>query len=253
MDKITVRKYRVFCATENVWFEVWSDVLPTACPNNIAHPVTADNIVEIDRISRDVIKIREENVATGEYIRISTVAVPVPSGAVGEVTPVTIPWENIQTSVLGINFEATADMRGDLINVYMLYDVAIGTLSAPVAVGSKTITMTPAAVKNMAVGFILSVTDGATVHNFGQITVINMITGVVTLTTPTTVALAAGSVTRMSVRPVKDYEVGPASHHEWGSRKIGGMAMRADSTITVFYKNNNGLAKRMVLEIEYLY
>ena len=38
----TLHKYRVYCETEEIYVDQWSDVEPTVCPNNNTHPVTTD-------------------------------------------------------------------------------------------------------------------------------------------------------------------------------------------------------------------
>ena len=47
----TVYKYRIYCITENTWSYIWSETLPTTCPNDTNHEVNPESISDIDSVT----------------------------------------------------------------------------------------------------------------------------------------------------------------------------------------------------------
>lgn len=49
----TIYKWRLWCTTDNAWFEVWSPTEPTNCPDNSAHSIDTTKTSILDKISED--------------------------------------------------------------------------------------------------------------------------------------------------------------------------------------------------------
>jgi hypothetical protein len=253
MSELIIRKYKCRCAVDNKWVEIWSEQPPTVCPENSAHAIIADLTVEIDQVSKSVLKIQEESVATGGHIGISTINIDVLASDVGAVSSFPITWENIQTSVMGMTLAVEEFMRGDFIDVYFTYRRPIGALATTLPIGSTQVPINPAVMHMIFVGCKISLFDGVSNNELGQIKSLNAISNTAELSFPTTVEFGPGTGVLLTVHSVRNYRMGAPGQHIWGGRVVGGMAVPPDTTVLINYTNNSGLAKKVTISVEYLY
>lgn len=251
----TVRNYQFRCLTENAWVTAWGTSPPTACTHDNTHMIDTNSISVIETVSKSITKIQEETVPTGENIRVTTIILDIPAGEVGAITNQVTAWENIPTSVMQIDVVSTAAHEGDVLDIWLLRNATIGALTASSAIGATTFSVSPTVIANALLGFEVRLTNGITTEELGQIKSIDKAANTITVSTAAVNAFSAASPTyvQFSVRPVKNYTFGPGWIRQWGQSKIGGMTVRANSVVTMRYKNQTIDAKRLVMQVEYLY
>lgn len=47
----TINKYRIWCNTENMYYEVWGEIEPVACPNNAGHEIDTNKTAVVDSLT----------------------------------------------------------------------------------------------------------------------------------------------------------------------------------------------------------
>ena len=52
----TLNKYRVWCNTENMYYEAWDEKAPVACPNNSGHDIDPDKTTIVTSLTQDELR-----------------------------------------------------------------------------------------------------------------------------------------------------------------------------------------------------
>lgn len=52
----TLNKYRVWCNTENMYYEIWGEIEPVACPNNSGHEIDSTKISIVDTLTEEEVR-----------------------------------------------------------------------------------------------------------------------------------------------------------------------------------------------------
>jgi len=70
---MSVKKYRVYCDTELTYVEIWSETIPTTCPNNNTHTIDDNKTSMIDIVNNEMkIKQVHTNNDTQDHYRLFT-------------------------------------------------------------------------------------------------------------------------------------------------------------------------------------
>lgn len=84
-----LNKYRLYCETEQTHVYKWDVVMPTQCPNNAAHNITASNTTIVDSIAENVVKLSADYRDNKTILQSSSdgkLKIDVPTTSFGEIS-----------------------------------------------------------------------------------------------------------------------------------------------------------------------
>lgn len=249
-----VERYRMYCETESSYVYVWSDSVPSVCPNNNTHTVTANSVTVVNRVSENSVKIEEEDTETG--ITGGNFAVrSFPVSVTANETKATVVSWPIPVSILSIEFKTEDIQKGDVANVYIAHETTIGALSADASSNSATLTVSSTVFDHIMVGYLITLDDGTNKELLGRVIDIDVGNSQISVETATTNSFTAATPTyvKMSIHMMQEYVFGPGGPASIGESKIGGSYLPANTPITIVYKNNTSEAKTWNAGVEFLY
>ena len=247
----TVYKYRIYCNTEAQNVYEWAETAPTTCPNNTSHSINMNSISIIDKIASNEVKIQSESVPTGGNFRTETFKI---SSTGAGVTTTQISWP-FNVSLLLATCTCTPDNNGDKVTVEIPSDLTIGNITQDVSVNDTVINVSSSVTSNIAIGFYVSITDGANSDELGRVLAVNTINNTITVEAGSTNSYSAASPTlvAMTVRPIDNFEFGPVQTYNIGQSSLGASHIPANIPIVVKYTNNGSTPKTLIFNYEYLY
>ena len=251
MSVQTVYQYQLYCNTEATYVTTYQTSTPTVCPNNIAHSINTDSITILDTISNDIVKVQQETTTTGGHFKCHTRVINITT--TGTVTS-DLTWPFVVTP-LSVYFITTSDHVGDNFEINIAPDTTVGNITANVASSATTVTVSAGAITAFKVGYYLTLADGTNTDDMGRVTVVNTATNQLTAETPTTHSFLAITPTlvKLTIKPVVDYEIGPAGAYTIGVSNLQGNSVPANTTIRWKYTSNSGTTKKFVGKVELLY
>lgn len=128
----TLYKYQVRCITDNKWVTIWNETAPTVCPENNTHTINSSLTTIVDKISEETVKVKEENVPTGENFGTRPLHLTANAGTTATQTAA---WP-FKVSALSVNFVANCAHIGDTIDMIVGKDTTIGWITANVSQAS---------------------------------------------------------------------------------------------------------------------
>lgn len=145
-----------------------------------------------------------------------------------------------------LNFKATTEHEGDVINMYVAPETIVGAITANVSVSDTVINVSSTVLQNMSVGFLFQLFDGVHTEDLGRVITIDKANGQITVENASTRAFSASSPTyvRQSIQYVRDYIIGPPGDYTVGQSKIGGTYIPANTVIRVTYENKSLLISK---------
>lgn len=128
----TLNKYRFFCQTEGTYVYVWSDVLPTKCPNNTSDTIDSSSISIVEKLDTKEVKVKEEATPTGGHFQATTLKLLATANGVSTIN---VHWP-YNITAFGVNFVTTDVHKGDFLSMYVGKDTVVGAIGMPVAPAS---------------------------------------------------------------------------------------------------------------------
>jgi hypothetical protein len=250
MTDCSIHKWSIYCQTEGKIVDGFSYDPIVVCPNNNTHTVNLP-ASDMGPEGSTVVKIKEEEVATGGHWQVKMLALEnIPPGV--NVFDYTWPYG---ISPLEINFQVSEDLLGDTLQVQMLPNTTVGNLTSDSFVGDTVLHVSPTVITNMKIGFEVTVTDGKTSDECGRCINVNAVDGTITVETALTHDYLAASPTyiKLTVVPVKYIKFGVVTRYDLGSSKIGASYLPANKIVRIIYTNNSGVNHNFYPCVEYLY
>jgi len=163
----TVKKYRLYCQTEEAFREVWSTSTPTVCPSGIEHSIDEDTIVVIDRITSDIIKaeIVDSNDPTEGFFKTQFYTIQTSTSGWSELE---VSWD-VPISLLFGEFSTCEKLVGDEVEILYVVGGPIGYVTSPVLSGSSVISGSDTVLANISAGLKIKLNDGVNEDDLGQI------------------------------------------------------------------------------------
>lgn len=248
-----VYKYRIYCVTESQNVYEWNTAAPTTCPNNTAHTINPNSISVVDQRSPAIVSIKQESVPTGGFFKTETILINAATGP-DVVTTVTHSWP-FNISLLNLYFQTEDSNTGDSFTLEWATDLPIGILAQNLAAGATTASVTADTLQNLAIGFNVAFSDGINSDECGRITSIDSINSAITFESATIHSFSASSPTlvQITVTPIENLLFGPATQYNIAKEVIGGSHFPANQVATAYYTNNSAEAKKLYVNLEYLY
>lgn len=245
------------CTTDNTYEYVWGTEEPTKCPTNTAHTIDTGTITIVDEASSNMVKIKEENIATGGNYQATTVSFKGMTGPTGTSYTIDFSWP-IPVNVLDIHMQTEEIHRFDEIKLTVAPNTIIGILTDDVCNGATGLDVSQTVIDNTMLGYYLEITDGAKLLDCGQVISIDTTNNrLVTETLPSETYLAfSPTYVRQTVYVIKDFMLSAPQKEIIGEGKIGGSYIPANVIVRAIYKTNSTSIdnpKYLTGMIEYLY
>ena len=258
-----VYKYRIYCNTDHKW-EYWvleSQVPPTTCPTNTNHTVNAISASLEEIISDKNVHIIKEDTPTQGYACSSTVTFDIPSGTPGAVSIFNKSFLN-NMNIIGLEFESTADHEGDIISTHAYPEQIIGQIMSNALIGNSIIEVDDNVLTNIRFGFPVHISDYLSGNKdfLSSCTDIDYEDKTITVDIPPTkdyLYLGLGNPVNpfihVSLKVYENYEIGPPQHHKTGFDQASTSYLAKGALVRVYYTNNSGTAKKLVVKFEHYY
>lgn len=250
---MSVYKYRIYCNTEGTNVVGFGLSAPTVCYNNNSHSVDLASVAQLDEITTETVKIKEEDIPTGGHYGCTVKTLNIDAG-VDVMSDITFSFD-YPVTVMSTLFITGPEHENDIFDVYLGPNTSIGTLSGNVSIGASTFDVDASVMNYAQIGYIITLDDGANADNVGQITNIDTVNNQITCTGTTTHSFLSTTPTivKSTVYMVSNFEIGPAWQYSMGVDKIGGSYLPANTEIQIKYINKSASAKKLRAQINYLY
>lgn len=251
-----VYQWRVWCTTEGAFTFREKAVIdgdespPTTCINDTTHTIDASSWTIVDELTKEQVVIQEEEIPTQGYYKLECRELSVPA-VVGEFVE-DWSWDiNINFFNMGMYFPP--DAIGDVWDLEGAPETVIGGLTLASNIGDTTFNVSSTVTDNIKKGFVASITDGVNTNKLGHVIDVDSVNGTITVKDAATDTFSPGAFVRMTIPRFENYVIAYEHTRDIGAAKIGGSFLPANTVVRHRYQNNNGLAKKIVLFIEYLY
>lgn len=247
----TLYRHRVYCSTDSKYEYIWLDTEthPNNCPINTTHNINSALSSITERREQNIIRVMEEESPTGGNFKCETIVFNA-SASSTQTHEVQFLFD---ISILAVYMVTTNDQTGDQMEVIVAPETLIGVTTAPVSAGNTVISVSNTVIENIYKGYKVIITDGVNTDSLGYVISKDPVASTVTVQTAATHSFAAGSLVKISVYYVENYEFGPAWEYVIGESKIGASKLPANKIVRINYTNNGQAQKRIVIKLEYLY
>jgi len=244
-----VNYYKYYCPTEAAYKFEWGTTPPTNCP--------VDNAA-IDQLTTTIVQTvstKEVIVTDGAdgWYQATSIHMAV-TGATGTyVEDTSWPCDIILwTATIYIDDQST----GDMFEIIVAPDTAIGYLTASCASSSTTMTVSPTVIAFVQRGLDLKLNNGTNINNLGRITAIDTNTNTITFETATTNTFAMYTPVYLGIYVIRNYNlsssmVGACKCIDFAGKGLRGKVIPANTLVRFSYKNNSAIAKDVSIKIEY--
>lgn len=255
----TLYHHRIYCLSHATpgWVYKWkADEAPlSCCPEDPSHTVQADS-ASIDEVrDENTIHISKEKVEiTNGHIRVQSFGFTVPAG--GSTTLTTVWPYNI--TIYTVRIAAPPGSVGCTYTADVNPRTPFGQVTTEVPAGTATLTVAAPATAwpHVDVGYILTLKQGSTFVELGEIIALNKETGVLTVQHPPTVDFlqANGPIIALAgARPFPAFEIGAAGLYTIGDDHPSSLAVPAGIPIVNTMSNPNSEAVRIVVYVHHCY
>lgn len=253
-----IKKYRIFCLTEEIWVEGWGVNPPTTCYNNTTHSVNINSVQELEIIGDNIITIKEEKIPTQGNIQIDTHTFDIPSGTTGSETYYTNVYP-YAINILTMTICPTLDNIGDYVYADIGHHTTIGILTEDISSGiTGGITgfgVSQTVIDNINIGYDVTLTDGVNTNELGRCVMKDSVNNKISTEFATINIFSATSPTyvKQTAKVVNKLYFPLSFPIQIGSNKIGSSHIPANVVGRMIYVNNDGNAKKFTFYLEYLY
>ena len=252
---------RVFCSTEDVNYEFWTEDESPDCPTDAGHTVGSVTILKEYSPQRLEIQEQDPEHANKGISRLSSRELEIPASVTGPVTVTQDYVVKYDISVLDIYWTSEAVNRRDSIEMAIGPQTSVATLAATGATGATEILVPNANVKYFHNGALITLYNGLTTDT-------QEIGEVIGMTGATTVLLDGTlnqefpptfTAVQRTVKPVDFLKFGPPMKMSIGKNKIGSSWIPANTPMRLSYTNNGWTggghtgAKEFSIFVEYLH
>lgn len=232
---------------------IWGTEPPTTCPVDTAHEVNPNSVTVEETILTNEVTIAVESTKTNGHFGVRSWLLDIPAGTTGSITyeDTTFPYP---ISMMLVSFISSDNSMGDTFSAEVAPDSIIGICTTDASIGTTQISVSDTVLSYLKPGFQVAIDTGVTRSDLGQCIDIDLNNHLVTSEFPVSnITFPAGSYIRQTMRMTDQYILHNSQVRTLGSGKPGSSYIPLGTTLRVGYTNNNGLAKKFHVDLEYLY
>jgi hypothetical protein len=138
-------------------------------------------------------------------------------------------------------------------NANLIWKVPVGSSTSSISSGQHNISFGSNVISKISPGMCASIFNGSSLHNLGEITEIDIGTGIIEIENTPLVTFNSGSYLFVSVNNVKNMKLNKDDKYEIGGSKIGGSYLNAFYVVRLVYTNTKNEDVNFCWQTEYLY
>lgn len=165
MSSLLLKLFRIYCTTDESWYEIWSENEPTTCPNNSEHDVNLESVTQINKISSKDVNIVEVDTpqnatAVQGHYRIKSQSF---DADINATTTSTFSFA-YPIAIISGRIHVPSSMAGDIISIGAAYDTTLGVITQNASIGDTVIYTSNSVINNtyFRVGRHVRLTNGVT-------------------------------------------------------------------------------------------
>lgn len=249
----TVNLYSVFCIQENQYVEIWSQDLPTLCPND--HP---DRTIDFGKtrlikyLSTQKFIVEEP---TDGHFQHSQIILDIPSGYPGDISIHDYSYP-MDLAIWKTEMMPDDENLGDTVTIAIAPDTIVGVLTQDANIGDTVLNVSTTVFTSGIVskGVDIKLDNTFYSEEVGRVSNVDSLNFQITVETPLTQQFVAGSMVRVHICMVRDLEFHRSDKKvKVGDKGFKSKTLPAGTVIRGIYKNNDGLAKKLYATLEYYY
>ncbi len=142
---------------------------------------------------------------------------------------------------------------GDSFNTYIAEKTTIGVLTTSHSSGTNVLSVSDTVIKHIKVGFICTVSNGATENALGEVISVNQTNNTITVEQNLSTSFPANSLVKMTINNIKNYSLYASGLNIIGDSRIGSSYLPPNTPIKIYYTNNGLVSKTFYWNVEYMY
>jgi hypothetical protein len=232
----TVKKYKIYCNTENSFVEGWGESSPSTCYNDSTHSINLNSVQEIDTVNNSQVKIIEDGVKVSRNVKV-----------------VHIEFENVEanqsqtkiytfryiTSMYSYKFATDDTNKGDSITIAIDPNSPMGLITQDITTGDTVISAPLPLVLYGSAGFNVNISDGVNSDDLGEIISIDKVNNTIEVENPAQHDYSAIDTTAyMTYYNMRNMKIGPPQMYAFGEDIIGGASVPVGTNVHFTYTNN---------------
>jgi hypothetical protein len=241
-------KYSIRCSSENKIVYTWNETSPQVCPNNTNHLIDLNSIKIIDTIIQNSVNIIQSNGQTGNNYRVESKKITIPANSTLDSD---YTW-NYPISVMTINWYASTEHIGDVINGFMAPYTTIGVITNNITTGDTLIHVSPDVIIYIKVGYEVNITNEVSNIIMGEVIEIDKINNTLILSIAASENINAPAYLQMTIHNIYNINLVPCVIN-LAAKHIESSFLPKNTVARLEYTNNSNIEKTFIFLIEYIY
>lgn len=236
---MVVKKYKVYCNTELIHVDVWSETQPTTCPNNNTHTIDDNKTAIIDIVLNEVtIKQTHQNGEPQDHYRLFTYYATVGPNEIKEIDLRNL----IDVNMFAVDIITSDNSIGDTYDVHVDKNTLIGGITQ--SSNTKILNVSQTVIQYSKIGFYISVNQ----INQYMITDIDIVNN--TIEIECDIITTIGDPVYLTYFMIKDRKITFTGTYPMGSSIIGSARILKTQKGAITYMNNSSSTKKIIVNIE---
>jgi len=247
-----LKKYKVFCVTENAFVEVWKLTKPMCCPTNSKHIIDEDLTQQIDQKVIESENVQTMNINSKNYYttngnyRCEGRSYVIPQNTTTFVENINIP---VPMCVFGMRFCVRDEHCGDTVSFIGQPDTIVGIVTQNVDANASVIHVNDTVCKYTMIGYYVVIGGEERL-----VTNVDSESYTITVDTPFTNEHLAGSYVALNVYIIRNVSLDTAGIFDVGYGAFGGKFLDKGANLRLIYhKADSNATKTFSFHVEYMY
>jgi len=244
-----LRKFKVFCKTENDYVETWKLTTPTTCPNDYRHEIDHLQTQEIDKKfieSQNVQHVFLNSISyhnTNGYYMLEGIDYTIPAGPTLYINDLRLP---IKQSVYGLKICSTHDHIGDSFSIILNPNTYIGVVLEAAVKDSRNVITNNTVYENVVPGFYIKIGNN-------EYLITNKLENGIEIYPQLQEDIVPLTPIFLNLYIVKNYKIQSDTTLDAGYGAMGSKPLPAGTILRLVYNNNGTTAKNFHINYEYSY
>lgn len=246
-----LKKYRVFCITENTFIETWKHIAPSCCPTDYRHEIDPAQTVELEQMFIETPNIQAVTIHSKSFrntngmYRAEGFQFDIPANSNVYVEDYVVP---VQFCIFKMRLCLRDEHIGDMMSIVVQPETPMGVVTAQCPQGTTTVSVTDTVVYNAVPGFYVNIQGEER-----QILSVDKTALTITVDAPFTNTVEPSTYVLANVYVFRKLCLDAVGFFDIGDAAYGGKVISNGSVIRLIYHNNSQTAKRFSFNMEYVY
>lgn len=249
-----IKKYKVFCVTENQFIETWKVNTPQCCPSDYRHTIDPSQTKQIDQQFVEVENTQHVNINSKNFRNTNGIycgegrSYIIPPNVTSHIENIDIP---VPMCVFGMRFCVRSEHMGDTVSFIGQPETIAGVILQTVNDASgTTFAVNNTVTENVVPGYYIVIGGEER-----QVVDVNSENNTITVSSPFTLTHNPGSYVAVNVYVVRNYMLDTPGVFEVGYGAFGGKVLPKGAVLRMIYNRNGDITieKMFSFNVEYMY